>query len=307
MMVASHKPLGRKESLIQIVARRLSSKQRPGSAARLGEEEVPEALSETSAEIGGVGGGGGEGSERKQSLVDMLAARFSRTPRQLRVGGSQIEGETSDESVEGTPETERRESLVKKISRRFSRTPKLQLKLGDEDLEFIMLHTGLEKEAVELHFKQFQRSHPGGVMDPAGLRAMLQESLPGADTAGLANHIWRIYDTNLDGEVDFREFMLALCVMRTGSAEENLRQIFRAFDINSDGKVERSELGSVAEELSKLGSGEVKDELVQRAFNEMDADMDGGITQEEFVSACLQQRVAATSLALKVIDIFVAG
>ena len=174
MMVASHKPLGRKESLIQIVARRLSSKQRPGSAARLGEEEVAEALSETSAEMGG---GGGEGGERKQSLVDMLAARFSRTPRQLRVGGSQIEGETSDESVEGTPETERRESLVKKISRRFSRTPKLQLKLGDEDLEFIMLHTGLEKEAVELHFKQFQRSHPGGVMDPAGLRAMLQVDL----------------------------------------------------------------------------------------------------------------------------------
>jgi len=306
-MVASHKPLGRKESLIQIVARRLSSKQRPASS-RLGEDEAAE-LSETS-EMGG-GGAGGEGGERKQSLVDMLAARFSRTPRQLKVGGNQIEGEISDESVEGTPETtERRESLVKKISRRFSRltfSTQLQLKLGEEDLEFIMVHTGLEKEAVELHFKQFQRSHPGGVMDPAGLRAMLQESLPGADTAGLANHIWRIYDTNLDGEVDFREFMLALCVMRTGSAEENLKQIFRAFDVNSDGKVERSELGSVAEELSKLGSGEVKEELVQRAFNEMDADMDGGVTQEEFVSACLQQRVAATSLALKVIDIFVAG
>ena len=160
---------------------------------------------------------------------------------------------------------------------------------------------------------------------PRYFSKLLQESLPGADTAGLANHIWRIYDTNLDGEVktklkfflslssilsfqvDFREFMLALCVMRTGSAEENLKQIFRAFDVNSDGKVERSELGSVAEELSKLGSGEVKEELVQRAFNEMDADMDGGVTQEEFVSACLQQRVAATSLALKVIDIFVAG
>ena len=50
----------------------------------------------------------------------------------------------------------------------------------------------------------------------------------------------------LSFQVDFREFMLALCVMRTGSAEENLKQIFRAFDVNSDGKVERSELGSVA-------------------------------------------------------------
>ena len=174
-MVASHHlPLGRKESLIQIVARRLSSKQRPGSTGRLGEDEAPE-FSQTS-EMGG-GGAGGEGGERKQSLVDILAARFSRTPRQLKVGGSQIEGEISDESVEGTPETERRESLVKKISRRFSRTPKIQLKLGEDDLEFIMVHTGLEKEAVELHFKQFQRSHPGGVMDPAGLRAMLQVCL----------------------------------------------------------------------------------------------------------------------------------
>ena len=176
-MVASHKPLGRKESLIQIVARRLSSKQRPASS-RLGEDEAAE-LSETS-EMGAGGAGGGEGGERKQSLVDMLAARFSRTPRQLKVGGSQIEGEISDESVEGTPETERRESLVKKISRRFSRvtfSTQLQLKLGEEDLEFIMVHTGLEKEAVELHFKQFQRSHPGGVMDPAGLRAMLQVRL----------------------------------------------------------------------------------------------------------------------------------
>ena len=132
---------------------------------------------------------------------------------------------------------------------------------------------------------------------------------------------------NSSFQVDFREFMLALCVMRTGTAEENLKQIFRAFDVNSDGKVairnflnleimnltgqlfqvEMGELGSVAEELSKLGTGEVKEDLVQRAFTEMDVDMDGGVTQEEFVAACLQQRVAATSLALKVIDIFVAG
>ena len=42
---------------------------------------------------------------------------------------------------------------------------------------------------------------------------------------------------NSSFQVDFREFMLALCVMRTGTAEENLKQIFRAFDVNSDGKV----------------------------------------------------------------------
>jgi len=142
-------------------------------------------------------------------------------------------------------------------------------------------------------------------MDPKSLRAMLEESLPGLDVAGLAEHIWRIYDTNLDGEVDFREFMLALCVMRTGTPEENLKQIFRLFDINSDGRVEREEMGSVAKELNKLGT--VGEELVQDAFIEMDEDMDGGVTEEEFVRACLQQRKASASLTLKVIDIFVSG
>ena len=148
--------------MIEIMMCRLSSKQRP---SRLGEED--NVVVEENMKEGVV--------ERKQSLVDILAARFSRTPRQLKVGAGHVDGDLSDDSgVEGTPETERRESLVKKISRRFSRTPKLQLKLSEEDLDYIMLHTGLQKEAVELHFKQFQRSHPGGAMDPAGLRAMLQ-------------------------------------------------------------------------------------------------------------------------------------
>ena len=69
-------------------------------------------------------------------------------------------------------------------------------------------------------------------------------------------------------------------------------------------RVERGELGRVVEELGKLG--EMKEEVAARAFAEMDADRDGGVTEEEFVAACLQQRAASTHLALRVIDIFVA-
>merc|ERR1711872_364339 len=170
----------------------------------------------------------------------------------------------------------RRQSFAKFLSRKFSLNDKSSKVLSEDDLSYITSVTGLERKAVTEHFQQFLSNHPSGSMDPKSLRAMLEESLPGLDVAGLAEHIWRIYDTNLDGEVDFREFMLALCVMRTGTAEENLKQIFRAFDVNSDGKVEMGELGSVAEELSKLGTGEVKEDLVQRAFTEMDVDMDGG-------------------------------
>ena len=190
-------------------------------------------------------------------------------------------------------------SLSKKLSLRKQFVP-----LAVCDLDNIVSQTGLERGAVESHYSHFLAHHPSGAMDPSGLRAMLSEALPGADTAGLAEHIWRMYDTNLDGSVDFREFMLALCVMRSGSAEENLRQIFRLFDINSDGRVEEDELVRVVRELTKVA--EVGEEVVREAFLEMDMDRDGGVTQEEFVQAVTQHKVAATSLTLSVINIFVA-
>ena len=58
---------------------------------------------------------------------------------------------------------------------------------------------------------------------------------PGADVDKLIKHIWRMYDTNNDGAIDFRELMLVLYVMSDGTAEQNLKQIFRIFDLNNDG------------------------------------------------------------------------
>jgi len=171
--------------------------------------------------------------------------------------------------------------------------------------EYIVSQTNLTKQEVEAHYEQFLRFHPSGSMDLASFRTTLQKSLPEADISGLAQHLWRIYDTNLDGKVDFGEFMLALCVMMSGSAEDNLKQIFRLFDVNSDGKVEMDELDLVVEELSKLG--EVGKEIVETAFVEMDENRDGSVSQDEFVQACLQHKKASVAITLRVIDIFVSG
>ena len=49
-----------------------------------------------------------------------------------------------------------------------------------------------------------------------------------------------------------REFMVVLYVMSNGSAEENLRQIFRIFDINSDGTISQKELQKIVKDLFHL-------------------------------------------------------
>jgi len=194
---------------------------------------------------------------------------------------------------------------VKRMSRRLSRTVKP--KLSEEEINFISEQTGLQREKLLEKYKRFLRKHPSGKLDFSGMKTMLSESLPEADTSGLVEHVWRIYDTNLDGEIDFREFMLALSVMSKGTAEDNLRQIFRLFDVNSDGRLEREELSRVVGELRKVVGRMEEEDLVQTAFNEMDANMDGSISLEEFVSACLKQNQGSASktLALTVVEIFV--
>merc|ERR1712150_78384 len=114
-------------------------------------------------------------------------------------------------------------------------------------------------------------------------------------------------DSNGDGYVDFREFMIVLYVMSNGTPEENLKKIFQVFDINNDGTISQKELDRVVKDLfwSFKKDDELNEEnLALDAFKEMDINTDGKITQEEFIHACLSRETLSTMLALKVIDLF---
>merc|ERR1711868_284263 len=75
-----------------------------------------------------------------------------------------------------------------------------------------------------------------------------------------------------DGHIDFREFMIVLYIMSNGTPEENLKQIFRVFDINNDGFISLKELQRIVKDLFHLINEENADEasqelLAQSAFN----------------------------------------
>jgi hypothetical protein len=48
------------------------------------------------------------------------------------------------------------------------------------------------------------------------------------------------------------------------------------------------------------------EELAINAFREMDINLDGQVTQEEFLRACLAHEKISTMLALRIIDVFIA-
>ena len=139
---------------------------------------------------------------------------------------------------------------------------------------------------------------------------MIQACYPEIDVNRLEKHIFRLFDRDGNGTIDFKEFMIVLYVMSNGTPEENLRQIFKVFDLDGDGCISREEMIKICHDLSYLitikdnPKGLNSDSLGAMAFKEMDTNHDGWITETEFITACFAQKEISTMLALKIIDVF---
>ena len=107
-----------------------------------------------------------------------------------------------------------------------------------------------------------------------------------------------------DGHIDFLEFMTVMHVMSRGSSEENLRQIFRVFDIDRDGSISKEELRKIVSDFQLenkeseflVSSGKMWTTqlsffltIYRLAFKEMDENKDGVISLEEFVEVNSEQ------------------
>jgi len=172
---------------------------------------------------------------------------------------------------------------------------------------------------VSARFDAFIKHHPDGKISRKDFRSMITTCYPEMNNCKkLEKHIFRMYDTDGDGTIDFREFMILLYIMSSGTPEENLGQIFRIFDKDNDGSITRDEMQRIVKDLFELfNTDERKMSKEQRrrsslalansAFEEMDADADGKVTKEEFMDAIRSHSKISSMLALKIVDIFVAS
>jgi len=182
--------------------------------------------------------------------------------------------------------------------------------LRDQDVADFVKSSGLNEVQVREAFKSFMNDHPKGTMKPADFNQMIKKALPSVDASKLAKHVFRVYDTNNDGVIDFIEFMVIYHVMSDGTPEEVLQKIFKVFDVNLDGTINKKEMGRLVKDMYSLirhddPEAASMEAITSSAFTEMDVDVDGKITVEEFTRACLEREQISKMLALKIINIFV--
>ena len=182
--------------------------------------------------------------------------------------------------------------------------------LREEDVAALSKSSGLDEAQVKESFDAFLAEHPNGKLKPKDFREMMTKAVPKKDAAKMEKHVFRMYDSDKDGFIDFTEFMLLFHIMSDGTPEEVLTKIFRVFDVNSDGTISMKEMNKLIKDMYGLLKTEdpkiaAKNMIAKTAFAEMDKDKDGEVSKEEFVSACMGQEEISKMLALKIVDIFV--
>lgn len=124
------------------------------------------------------------------------------------------------------------------------------------------------------------------------------------------DRLFAMFDKDGDGQVNLTEFLCGMAVLIKGSEEERLYLTFRAFDLNGDNSIDKSELKRIfkqawltglfqlvsREDLGSQSTGEqgetaaamenyadeLAEKFAEKAFTTLDVDRSGGLTFQEF-------------------------
>ena len=180
--------------------------------------------------------------------------------------------------------------------------------LNKRDIDYLSAHTQMSKEEIQSRYDQFMIKHPDGKIPKDEFLAILQACYADCDIKKLDAYVYRMYDKNKDGFIDFKEFTIVLFMLSSGSPEEKLLQIFDIFDSSRTGFISQLEMTKLVREMfhvidsTERPPGMNPISFSRLIFNEMDSDGDGQISKQEFIKACLDDESFSSILAIKLLE-----
>lgn len=89
-------------------------------------------------------------------------------------------------------------------------------------------------------------------MTKAEFQEIYRGFFPHGDPSSFAEYVFRVFDTDHNGSIEFKEFICALSVTSRGKMEDKLEWAFQLYDIDGDGKISYEEMLQIVEAIYKM-------------------------------------------------------
>merc|ERR1711970_344962 len=170
-------------------------------------------------------------------------------------------------------------------------------RLSRDDLEFLKRNTHYDEDTITEWYKGFKQDCPDGKLDPDAFMKIYCKCFPDGNAKDFCDHVFRTFDSDKNGYIDFKEFLLAIDVTSAGSPEEKLDWAFSMYDVDGNGWIDLLEMTRIVRSIYKMSGNrrreqelESPEERATSIFKRMDINDDGRVTRQEFVSTCLDDQ-----------------
>lgn len=161
-------------------------------------------------------------------------------------------------------------------------------KLKQETVQKLISETYFTEKEIKQWHKGFLKDCPDGLLTEAGFIKIYTQFFPHGDPSKFASLVFRVFDENDDGSIEFHEFINALSITSRGNLDEKLGWAFRLYDVDNDGYITRNEMYNIVDAIYQMvGQPSESDDgdpntRVQKIFEQMDKNNDDKLTMDEF-------------------------
>ena len=161
----------------------------------------------------------------------------------------------------------------------------------EEIFKALEIKVGLSNKEISDNYEKFMKTCPRGEMTKEQFLESSKSSL-GNEGGLMADSLFRVFDEDGSGTMDFSEYMMASNCTNLTEPSEKLGWIFNVFDEDGGGSIDIDEVIKLVIGLFNMSGIEAEKEVllacVQDILEAVDVDNDGDITREEFVGNAMK-------------------